>query len=92
MPSTPLEKIELDGSSSPLPETTSTPSSVLKAIVLPSLEAVPPIVLPDEPEISMPSISLPSGNCPVMSVPMRLPATSLADRPLGGPPSISMPQ
>src|SRR5262249_22458079 len=85
IPTWPLEKIELDRIASPrdrgeppLPARRSTPAELLNAIVFPCPEPAPPIVLPEDPLMITPSISLPRGNCPVMSVPIGLPSTTLA--------------
>ncbi len=93
MPSVPFEKIELDSIASALPEITWTPASVLKAMVLPwARDEAADRVARRIAEIVMPSISLPSGRCPVMSVPIEVAVDRV--RPTGrsaGRRSISMP-
>ena len=79
MPSAPLEKIEFERIASPVPETHVDAVVGVESDRVALAGPMPPIVLPDEPRSATPSISLPSGNCPVMSVPMRLPSTQLAD-------------
>ena len=66
---------------SPVPDWTLTPAATLKAIVLPWPLAVPPIVLFEALVLMMmPSISLPSGNVPVASVPISFPSMHVAGR------------
>ena len=80
IPSVPLEKIEFERIASPSPETTSTPSRVLNAIVLPCVGGgAADRVARRVAVIITPSISLPSGNWPVMSVPIGCPRR-VADR------------
>ena len=76
IPRSPLPKIRFERIELPVvvTPTTSTPLSRLKAMVFPAPVAVPPMELFDAPwVISTPSISLPNGSVPVMSVPMKLP-------------------
>src|ERR1051326_3490531 len=88
-----LERTALPVLASLLKPPMETPTSLLKAMVLPAPVAVPPIVLLDELEkIDTPFPLLAKADAPVISVPIKFPCTVFDDEPEIETPSLPLPE